>query len=377
MQLTETTFKEIIMIKYLVIFIYVSVSLLAIEIPVKLAKIRSFGASVTLNAKVIQLSNAQQSVTSLLSGHLEKYFVGPGEKVESGQKLALIESIHVSKMTAEYIALKKQYDALMENYEAVKKLYEKGMTSMQELNNHSIMKNEMLSRITTLKSQLKTLGINAEELQVATANYILYAHDSGTVSELLQPLHAVVGKDSAIISIVKERALYVESYLPLEYASRIKAGQKITVDYAGKCIVTHITQVMPKIDETTQRIVVLSSVDEKEERLFINAYVQATLYFDSLRQYVSVEKTAISFFNGEWVVFVPREEEGEHAAKEEDHALHDEHETAYGVRVIEIVAHDERYFAVKGLQEGEEYVSAKSYFVKSLLLKSSLGGHGH
>ena len=368
------------MIKYLVIFIYVPISLLAIEIPVKQAKIRSFGASATLNAKVVQLSNAQQSVTSLLSGHLEKYFVGPGEKVKSGQKLAMIESIHISKMTAEYIALKKQYAALMENYKAVKKLYEKGMTSMQELNNYSIMKNEMLSRLTTLKSQLKTLGINTEELQTATANYILYAHDSGTVSELLQPLHAVVGKDSVIISIVKERALYVESYLPLEYASRIKAGQKIIVDYAGKYIVTHIVQVMPKIDETTQRIIVLSSVDEKEERLFIDAYVPATLYFDSLQQYVSVEKTAISFFNGEWVVFVPREKEGEHAAEKEDHALHDghdEHEIAYGIRVIEIVAHDDRYFAIKGLEVGEEYVSAKSYFVKSLLLKSSLNGHGH
>ncbi len=373
------------MIKVLLAWSLMLTALSALDIPIEKAKVRTFGSAIELNAQVVQLSDAQQSVTSLLSGHLEKYFVGPGEKVKAGQKIALIESILVSKMTAKYIALKKQYSALEKNYEATKMLFEKGMTSMQSLNNQSIQKNAMLSEITALKSQLNTLGIQAEKLHSATADYILYAHSAGTVSKLLQPLHSAVGEDNAIISVVKERAFYIESYLPLEYAAHVKAGQKIVVNYAKRNIVTHVTQVMPTLDETTQRIVVLSSVDEKEEMLFINAYVKATLYFDSNEQYVSVKKTALSFFNNEWVVFIPKEEEDDHEEHDnlelhedhEGHDDHDEHETAYEARVIKIVAQDEGYAAVEGLEEGEEYVSAKSYFVKSLLLKSSLGGHGH
>ncbi len=114
--------------------------LFSVEIPTKHAQERAFGKSVELNAQIIQLSNAGQSVTSLVSGHLEKYFVEPGQKVRTGQKIARIESILVSQMTANYISLKKQYIALDKNSRAIQKLYDKGMISMQKLNNQEIQK---------------------------------------------------------------------------------------------------------------------------------------------------------------------------------------------------------------------------------------------
>jgi len=52
-----------------------STSLFSVEIPTQHTELRSFGKSIELNSQIIQLSNAKQSVTSLVSGHLEKYFV--------------------------------------------------------------------------------------------------------------------------------------------------------------------------------------------------------------------------------------------------------------------------------------------------------------
>jgi multidrug efflux pump subunit AcrA (membrane-fusion protein) len=143
---------------YFLLLLFVT-SLFSVDIPTQNAELRSFGKSVKLNSKVIQLSNAQQSVTSLVSGHLEKYFVETGQHVKEGQKIALIDSISVSKMTADYISLQKQFVSLNKNYEANKKLYDKGMLSMQELNNLSIGLDAMNSNIAALKSQLNTLGI--------------------------------------------------------------------------------------------------------------------------------------------------------------------------------------------------------------------------
>lgn len=384
--------------KILILCLCISTALFAIEIPIEKATTKAFGKSVELNAKVIQLSNSKQSIMSLVSGHIEKYYVSPGQKVKAGQKIALIESIMLSKMTADYISEKEQFSALNKNYEATKKLYDKGMTSMQELNLQSIQKNAMSARITTLKSQLATLGIQADSLKVASADYILYAHSDGTVSELLQPLHSVIGEDTAIISIVKDQAFYIKSYLPLEYASLVKTGQKVVVKTKVKDIMSHVTQVLPELDERTQRIILLSSVDEKIDNLYINAYVSATLYLDPKEKYVAVKKSALSFFNNEWVVFVPKEaghadqeneyekhdELDEHEDEEEhDEDEHDEHndndedEAAYEARVVEILTQDEAYVAVNGLESGEAYVSDKSYYVKSMILKSSLGEHGH
>ena len=64
--------------------------------------------------------------------------------------------------------------------------------------------------------------------------------------------------------------------------------------------------------------------------------------------------------------------------KTEKEEHHDEHEEAsYEARVVEIIAYSGNDVAVKGIELGVEYVSEGVYFVKSQLLKSSLGGHGH
>ena len=368
------------MIKLLITITFLLSSLYAAEIPTEQAKVRKFGKVVELNAQVVQLSNAKQNIMSMVSGHIEKYYVKPAQNVKRGDKVALIESIMLSKMTAEFISLKEQYRALNRNYEATKKLYDKGMTSQQELNNQSIKRDAMKSQITALRSQLNTMGIRTKRLKKASADYVLYAHSDGKVAEILQPLHSVVGEETPLVTIVKRSDSYIKSFLPLEYATKVKIGQRVVVDYDDKKVMSYVTQIMPEVDQTTQRIVILSALEDKKADLYINAYVGVTLYFDAKKQYVAVEKSALSFFNNEWVVFVPVAEEHEDKGEEhdeEEHSEHDEHEVSYEARVVEVIAQDETYVAVKGIEAGEAYVSAKSYYVKSMILKSSLGEHGH
>ena len=363
---------ELTMNKFTLLILSLTTLAFGVEIPLQKVKQYNFNKSVTLNAQVIQLANAEQSITSQIDGHLEKYFVQPAQKVKKGQKVARIKSITLSKMSASYLSLKKQLKAVEKNYKATQMLYAKGMSSMQDLNNQEIRRDEINAQLRTLESQLQTLGIDLNKLKNATADFILYAHSEGRVSALLKPLHSSISTDEAVISIVKDQAYYIKSFLPLEYAQKVKIGNKIMVKYSGKNILTHVTQVLPKVDEVTQRIVVLSSVDEKVENLFINTYLQSTLYFTQSSTHLAVKKSALSFFNNEWIVFVPKKEEHEEHEKNEDHQ-----EAPYTLAVVEIITQDEEYAAVLGLHEGEEYVSDKSYYVKSMLLKGTLGEHGH
>ena len=328
------------------------------ELPIEKTQLHTFKRSVALNAKVIQLSNAQQVITSLVSGHLEKYFVKPAQNVKKGEKIALIESIVLSKMSANYLALKKQLASVSKNYESIKKLYETGLASMQQLNDEAIKKSEITANLNSLRSQLQTLGIDVDRLKKATSSFLLRAHSSGRVSALLKPLHSSVNTDEGVVTIVKNQAFYVKSYLPLEYATKVHLGDKVTISYAGKEIPTHVTQIMPKVDEKTQRVVILSSVDQNVKNLFIDVYVKSVLYFGDAKEYVAVKKSALSFLNNEWVVFVPDEEE---------------EEIPYAPQVVEIVAQDDEYVGIKGLKLAQKYVSGESYYVKSALLKSSLG----
>ena len=424
------------MIKIILINLTILTSLLGLEIPTERVQMHKFGASVDLNAKIVQLSNAKQSIMSQVSGHIEEYYVNPAQRVKKGDKVARINSIMLSKITAEFISLKEQFKAVSDNYDAIKNLYEKGMSSMKDLNIQSVEKNAMLSRINSLSSQLETLGIESKALKQASSKYTLYAHSDGTVADILQPLHAVINEDSAIMTIIKERDYYIKAFLPLEYAEMVKIGQKLVVSYNNKDISTHITQIMPELDEKTQRAVVLSSIDNKQDKLFVNAYVSATLYLDTKKEYTAIKKSALSFFNNEWVVFVPKEEEhnedashddlndeheghdhtahdsinnelgthdsltdehdgydhakhnnidDEHAAHDhsahekmdDTHGSHEEENLPYEAKVVEIITQDDKFTAIRGLELGQKYVSGKSYYVKSMMLKSSFGGHGH
>jgi len=362
-------------IRFLTLLIFLRVSLEALEIAIEHAKLRAFGKKIELNAQIIQLSNASQSIMSVVGGRVEKYYVRTGEHVKRGQKIVLLQSIKLSKMTAEFLSLKKQFSAQELNFNASSELYEKGMTSMSALNAQSIKKDELSAKLTALNSQLSTLGINTQTLAKASSNFILYAHSDGIVSAILQPLHTSLQDDTPIISLVKNEVYYLKSFLPLKYASRVKIGQKIVLKDGEKNIVSHITQVLPTIDVNTQRIVLLSSIDEKTSNLYINAYAKATLYFEASSKYVSIPKSALSFFNNEWVVFMAKEE---HEDEHDEHDGHEEEEELpYEARVVKIIESDEKYVGVKGIEVGEEYVSDKPYYVKSMMLKSSLGGHGH
>ncbi len=392
----------------------VTINLFASDIPVDFVKKHKFAESINVNAQIIQLSNAKQSIMSLLDGHIEKYYVNAGDKVKKNQPIALIDSITLSNMTSQYLSLKKQFNSLRKNFQATQTLYKKGLTSLQELNTQKARQDEMVSKINTLRSQLVTLGIDIKALKEPTSEYILYSHNDGVISEILQPLHSVITQQTQIINIVKEQSFYLKSFVPLKYAPVIKEAKKATLHYMDKDIPTKIEQILPSVDEKTQRIVLLSNIQENINDLFIGAYVGATIYLTPNKEYLAIKKSALSFFNNEWVVFVPKDEKHkeEHEdhddhndhqiddghAGHDDHANHDDHqshddhsienekeahaghedeEISYEPKIVKIIEIGDSLVAIEGLKEGEAYVSDKAYYVKSLLLKSSLGGHGH
>jgi multidrug resistance efflux pump len=241
-------------------FLLLSITLYGTDIPLDKVQKHTFLQKITVNSQIIRLSNAKQAVMSLVDGHIEKYFVKEGEKVSLHQKIALINSITLSRMTSEFISLQKQFRALNKNYLATKELYLKGLASLQTLNEQSSAKDALLSQLDTLTSQLQTLGIDTKKLTRPASGYILKAHSSGIVAKISEPLHAVISKESKIIEIVKERSFFLKSFVPLKYAKLIRKAQKATLHYLGEEIPLHITKILPNIDEYTQRIVILYSI---------------------------------------------------------------------------------------------------------------------
>ncbi len=416
-------------------------SLWALDVPIDEVEKRIFKETITVNSKIVQLSSAKENVMARVGGKVTKYLVKQGQSVKKGQAIATIESLELSKLSSELKLLRKQLVVHNKNYKILKNLYNSGLESLEKVNREERERDESASKIESIKAQLRLLGVSTKG--VVKNSYTVYAQGSGKVAKILQASNSVVDANTPLVSIVKGGSSFlVQSYVPLNYVNEVRVGQEGKLVYGSRNYKMHISQILPELDEKSQQMVVLSSLDEPVTNLFVNAYVDSTLSIGEPKSYLAVKKSALSFFNNEWVVFVPEshEEEGddknhdekEHAKHEDDaHAGHDhashkeeshekddhdeheghghekeekehdnhgehedeghdekeehkghghdeeEEEVPYGIKVVKILKQNENWVAIEGLAEHEDYVSDKSYYIKSLLLKSSLGGHGH
>lgn len=365
------------MIKYILLLL--PIFAFSSEITLEYTQMKPLGKIIKTNARITQLSDQKQKIVSRLSGHVEAYFVKSGQKVKSGDKVALIESIALSKMSAEYLALMQQANAAKKQLVSAKKLFQKGLSSQNDLNVQIIALEEIRSKQNTLASQFRSLGIQPSQLTKATDQLILYAHADGIVGQIFVPLHSNVDAYKPLMSIVDQSGYYAVAYIGVDAAMEVTPDTAAILTLAGKNYPCRFVQLLPNIDEETQRAKVLFQIEKNSGNLLLGAYTQIEISIPPYKDAVMVKKGALTIFKGEWVVFTPQEEE--HHEEKEDHKKesdHDEHKPSpYVANVVEIIAYNGNDVAIKGLHKNEKYVSDGVYYVKSMLLKSSLGEHGH
>ncbi|HIP28165.1 MAG TPA: hypothetical protein EYG82_03215, partial [Sulfurovum sp.] len=203
-------------------------------IKVEHAQLKPLGKIIKTNAQITQLSNQKQEIVSRLTGHLEQYYVQAGQHVKAGEKVALIESIELSKMTAEYLALIQQERAAQIQKDASMKLHQKGLSSQNDLSNAIIALEGIRSKQNALASQLKSLGLEPSKLTKATDKFIIYAHADGVVGKIIAPLHSNVDAQTLLMTLVNQSAYYATAYISTKHAMHVNKDTKGWITIAGK-----------------------------------------------------------------------------------------------------------------------------------------------
>ena len=354
--------------RYIVGSILLINTLFALDVPIDEVEKRTFKESITTNSQVVQLSSSKSTLMARLGGKIINYKIKEGDTIKKGQPIATVESLELASQLAELKGLKKELSITNKNYQMVKKLYSIGVESKQNLNIQEEERIKIISQIEIIKSRLSMVKGRKGD------RYKIYAQSSGRVEKILVPLNSVVDANEPLLSIVKgKESFLIKSFIPLKYATKIRVGQKGSIVYGEEEYKMQITQILPTIDQQTQKITVLSVLDKPVHNLFVNTFLDSKLFFGEGKSYLTVKKSALSFFNNEWVVFVPEHHEDD----KHGHDDHEEEEVPYDIKVVKILKQNSKWVAIEGLEEHQDYVSDRSYYIKSLLLKSSLGGHGH
>lgn len=352
------------------VLLFSATLLSAVQIPIETVQSHPFGAAIDVNAKVIQQNNDQYAVTTSLEGYIETYYVRAGDTVKKGDKVARLRSVALSKLAVDYQSLKTQYAYFDKNFQSDKALYERGMLSRQEMTNKQIERDALLSQIQGIEAQFKSSNINPSSLKNSGNSHFIYASASGQIGEILEPVGAFIKDEKVMATIINTNNFYLHCYLPAKYASQVHQGQQVVIKSGSATpVYARVNRILPSVDEATQRLSVIASLDKPSNELYLNQYIGATIYTQKDKNYLAVKKSALTFFQNEWVVFVPSAKPS-HPQKNKKE---DEDKAPYEARVVQIIAKDDQYVAIKGLSAGERYVSDKSYYVKSMLLKSAIG----
>ncbi len=317
------------------------------------------------SAKVVVFKNQRQNIVAQIPGHVERYFVKDGDNVKSGEKIAKIKSFYLAQMSTKYLQLQSEIAILQKRLANAKKLYKKGLITYNNLANIKVKLQSLRSQFAALKLKLQILGIT--EISKPIEYFYLTSHANGIVQKIIIPVHANVDSQTPLVQIVSDESFFAEAYLRVADAMHLQDVQG-EFYLGGFSYKAHFIKVMPEVDKQTLQAKILFQL-ESSRPLLIGAYGEMAIQSAPYREALAIKRSALTMLQGDWVVFVPKEDKHEHE---------DEHEELdFEPRVVKVVEFWGKYAIIEGLKENQEYIDENIYIYKSRLLKESLGEHGH
>ena len=315
--------------------------------------LRDLRANVVLPGEVKVNGYRTSQVTPRIPSVVEKRHVELGDIVDAGQTLVTLSSIDVAEAAGELMLAAFEWRLVQE-------LSSEATSGRRKIEAEAAYRKAM--------SRVRSFGLTNEqandiaksnEHEALSGTFNLLAPQSGTVFNDDFVIGSLVEPGHVLIEIVDESSVWVEaSAIELP---EVETGSIATVILeGGERVEGHIVQLFHHLDTSTRTRSVRIEVNNEDDTLHPGQFVQVEISTGISRPVLAVPSSAVTLINGQKNVFLS--EEGEfHATLVAD-----------GLTYGDWVAIE------SGLDEGDRIVTNGVFYLKSLLLKSSLGsGHAH
>lgn len=312
----------------------------------------------TLRVPAEVVINAYQSarVTPRIQAQVLARHVRLGDRVKAGQVLVTLSSVAMAEAQGSLIVADREW-------QRVKKLGRKAVAE-RRYTEAQVARQQAFARVLAygmqdgqavelLKSGDATKATGEFDLLAAIAGTVL--QDDFIVGELIEP-------GRVLFDISDESTLWVEARVIPTALSSIEVGAPARVSANGKdWIEGTVIQLHHQLNETTRTQGVRIAVENSNDQLHPGQFVEAEITTGARAPVLAVPNESVTLIKGLPTVFKFEDGAGFHAEKVEPGP------SIGGWTVIRT-----------GLEEGEEIAVSGVFYLKSLLLKSSLGeGHGH
>ena len=306
---------------------------------------------VTLEAKPIeQASEFIATLRSLRSttiqpeveGLITRIFVKSGDKVRTGDPLVQINADRQVAVVRSTEASRTGTEADVQYWRLqvrrLESLVEAGAISKQEFE-------QAQNTLRTAEARLAALDAQLREGRVQLQFYRVEAPQTGTIGDIPVRTGDRVTTSTVITTIDQNDALEAYVQVPLDRSPDLRVGLPVQIlDAEGKVLATNpITFVAPRVDDSTQTVLVKSAMKEVPAAVRVQQFVRARIVWRSIPG-ITVPLTAVTRISGQHFCFVVEQKDGGLVARQKP------------IQVGEMIGND--YVVVGGLAPGDRVVTS-------------------
>jgi RND family efflux transporter MFP subunit len=286
-------------------------------------------------------SRRSTTVQPEVEGQITRIFVKSGDVVKAGAPLVQINPARqlaaVSSAEASREGVEADVAYWRQQVKRLSSLVDAGAISRAEFDQAQTSLRQAESRLSSLDAQVKEGRVQLEFHRVE-------APQAGIVGDI--PVREGDRVTSSTVITTIDEKDYIEAYVqvPLSRSPEVRLGLPVQLlDADGKVVATNpITFVAPRVDDTTQTVLVKSLLKEEPPTVRVQQFIRSRIIWRTV-QGLRVPITAVVRIAGQYFCFVAEPgQQGGLVARQKP------------IEVGEIVGND--YVVRNGLKEGEQLI---------------------
>jgi len=295
-------------------------------------------------------------VAPRVPGRIIKVSANLGDKVKTGQSLALLDSIELGEARSSYLQAASEAAVAQAGFDRAQRLQADNIIPEKEFLRARAEHEKARAALRAAADKLHMMGVNPEKL--AGSTFPLTTPFAGTVIEKKAVLGELAPVDQSLFTVADLSTLWIESDLFEKDLGKVKVGAQAAVTvsaYPGEVFKGRLTYISSTMDKETRTVKARVEVPNPDGRLkpemFASAAINTT---GASAKALIVPEDAVLLLQGQPTVFVA--ESG-----------------GFEPRAVEVGERAQGYAVLKsGVAAGESVVVSGAYALKARLLKSQI-----
>jgi RND family efflux transporter MFP subunit len=271
-----------------------------VEVAVVQEKVLNRPVSFVGNVVPFKRSIIASEVQGLVSNFpaYEGLFVKEGDVLVEFKTSTLEINLKEAKASRQEAA--SRHTLAKNNLKRIKDLHEKGVASIQELQDAESEKNAWYARLTQLKSQIEQdeYNLSVSSIKAPFTGYVVAKH-----TEVGQ----WVEEGGAVLELIEIDRLKIVINIPENYIGKLKLEDRVIVNFDALPDIdfeAHVDAIVPQADRESRTFPVIIVLDNKEFLIKSGMVARASFLIGDSQPVKLVPKDAIVEFNKNKMVYV-------------------------------------------------------------------------